>query len=126
QVIETAYIYAKNYVAYGIDITKAWDTAVTQAAILHSVKMDSFYEGYSKCREQVFAKIVGVKDVDFETISAENKVFLETLSKRCNELVASGKLPIAYMWDWFLNELGLPYSRSEIFEEIRRKIDENN
>lgn len=57
---------------------------------------------------------------------AENKVFLETLSKRCNELVASGELPIEYMEDWFKKELGLPCSRSEIFEEIRRKLDENN
>ncbi|SFU32123.1 hypothetical protein [Butyrivibrio sp. INlla21] len=66
------------------------------------------------------------KDVDFKSISVENKVFLELLTKRCNELVASGELPIEYMEDWFKKELGLPCSRSEIFNEIRRKLDENN
>lgn len=48
QVIETAYIYAKNYVLHGIDITKAWNTAAEQSDILTRVKMDSFYEGYRK------------------------------------------------------------------------------
>lgn len=52
QVLETAYIYAKNYVAYGIDITKAWDTAVEQADILRKARMDGFYEGYNKGRER--------------------------------------------------------------------------
>lgn len=40
-------------------------------------------------------------------------VMLDTLAKE-------------YMWDWFLKELGLPCSRSEIFEEISRKLYENN
>ena len=56
QVLETAYIYAKNYVEYGIDITKAWDTAVKQAEILRKVEMDSFYEGYRECRERMGLK----------------------------------------------------------------------
>lgn len=58
-----------------------------------------------------------------DVISIDNKVFLESLTKRCNELVASGELPIEYMEDWFKKELGLPCSRSEIFNEIRRKLD---
>lgn len=33
-VLSTAYAYAKNYVIYGEDITKAWTTAVQQASIL--------------------------------------------------------------------------------------------
>ena len=48
QVLEVAYIYAKNYVLYGIDVTKAWNTATEQSDILARVKMDSFYEGYRK------------------------------------------------------------------------------
>ena len=33
-VLSTAYVYAKNYVEYGEDITRAWTTAVQQTSIL--------------------------------------------------------------------------------------------
>ena len=33
-VVGTAYLYAKNYVKYGVDVTKAWDTATEQTAAL--------------------------------------------------------------------------------------------
>lgn len=88
----------------------------------------SVYENFTNncyTRNDVIAihnSIMHAQKVDIKSISAENKAFLESLSKQCNELVASGKLPIEYMWDWFLNELGLPCSRSEIFKEISKKI----
>lgn len=55
-VLSTAYAYAKNYVEYGEDITKAWTTAVQQASILEQVKVkakaeayDYFKKDYEKC-----------------------------------------------------------------------------
>lgn len=33
-IIGTAYLYAKNYVRYGVDVTKAWDTATEQTVAL--------------------------------------------------------------------------------------------
>lgn len=33
----TAYLYAKNYIVYGEDVTKEWNTAVQQSAILEKV-----------------------------------------------------------------------------------------
>lgn len=42
-VIATAYLYAKNYVHYGEDVTKAWATAVQQNAILEK----AYNNGYS-------------------------------------------------------------------------------
>lgn len=60
QVIEAAYVYAKNYVMYGIDITKAWKTAAEQTKILREARMDGFYEGY--CKGQEFAESNGRGD----------------------------------------------------------------
>ena len=50
-VISTAYIYAKNYVKYGCDITKAWNTAAQQAAILEQTKRDAYAEAYDSFRK---------------------------------------------------------------------------
>lgn len=45
-VISTAYAYAKNYVMYGEDITKAWTTLVQQASILEKIKVKAKAEAY--------------------------------------------------------------------------------
>ena len=42
EVIETAYLYARTYVNYGEDITKAWDTATQNVAILEK----AYSKGY--------------------------------------------------------------------------------
>lgn len=50
-VISTAYVYAKNYVMYGEDITKAWTTAVQQASILEQVKIKAQTEAYDSFKK---------------------------------------------------------------------------
>lgn len=50
-VLETAYSYAKNYVLYGIDITKAWATAVQQASAVERVKLKAFTEAYDSFKK---------------------------------------------------------------------------
>ena len=45
-VLSTAYVYAKNYVEYGEDITKAWTTAVQQASVLQEVRQKTWVEAY--------------------------------------------------------------------------------
>lgn len=47
-VISTAYAYAKNYVAYGEDITKAWTTVVQQASILEKARQQAWVEAYDR------------------------------------------------------------------------------
>ena len=47
-VLMTAYIYAKNYVAYGEDVTKAWTTAVQQASILERARQQAWVEAYDR------------------------------------------------------------------------------
>ena len=42
-VIETAYLYARTYVDYGEDITKAWNTATQHVAILEK----AYNKGYT-------------------------------------------------------------------------------
>ena len=49
-VIVAAYLYAKNYVSYGVDITKAWTTAVQQQAILERV----YSYGYADALKERF------------------------------------------------------------------------
>lgn len=50
-VIETAYVYAKNYVLYGGDITKPWTTAVQQAYVLEQVRVKAFKEAYDSFKK---------------------------------------------------------------------------
>lgn len=50
-VLETAYVYAKNYVLYGGDITKSWTTAVQQAAILEQVRVKAFTDAYDSFKK---------------------------------------------------------------------------
>ena len=50
-VLETAYVYAKNYVLYGADITKAWTIAVQQAYALEQVRVKAFKEAYDSFKK---------------------------------------------------------------------------
>ena len=45
-VLSTAYVYAKNYVEYGEDITKAWTTAVQQESIIEEVRQKAWTVAY--------------------------------------------------------------------------------
>lgn len=50
-VLSTAYIYATSFVKYGADVTKAWDTAVEQTAILERVRQQAQYEAYDSFKK---------------------------------------------------------------------------
>lgn len=50
-VISTAYVYAKNYIKYGEDITKAWATATQQASIIEKVRQDTWKEAYDSFKK---------------------------------------------------------------------------
>ena len=50
-VLSTAYAYAKNYVYYGADVTKAWTTATQQSAILERVKHKAWTEAYDSFKK---------------------------------------------------------------------------
>ena len=56
-VISTAYAYAKNYVEYGEDITKAWTTAVQQASILEQAKVKAQAEAYDSFKKDYEARL---------------------------------------------------------------------
>ena len=51
-VISTAYAYAKNYVEYGEDITKAWTTAVQQASVIQEVRQKAWVEAYDSFKKE--------------------------------------------------------------------------
>ena len=50
-VLSTAYAYAKNFVVYGEDITKAWTTAVQQASITEKVRQKAWVEAYDSFKK---------------------------------------------------------------------------
>lgn len=50
-VLSTAYVYAKNYVRYGEDITKAWTTAVQQTSILEKARQKAWAEAYDSFKK---------------------------------------------------------------------------
>lgn len=56
-VLSTAYAYAKNYVEYGEDITKAWTTAVQQVSILEKVRQKALVEAYDSFKKDYKARL---------------------------------------------------------------------
>jgi hypothetical protein len=51
-VLSTAYAYAKNFVMYGEDITKAWTTAVQQASIVEKVSLNAWAQAHETFRRE--------------------------------------------------------------------------
>jgi hypothetical protein len=47
-VIATAYLYAKNYVNYGIDVTNAWNTAIQQNAALERANEKGYHDALKR------------------------------------------------------------------------------
>ena len=75
-VISTAYAYAKNYVMYGEDITKAWTTAVQQASVIQAVRQKTWMEAYDSFKK------------DYENrLKADLKAILVELQLEIEELV---------------------------------------
>lgn len=50
--ISTAYLYAKAFVSYGVDVTQAWTTAVQQTANLEQAHKRGYYEALKMVEEQ--------------------------------------------------------------------------
>jgi LmbE family N-acetylglucosaminyl deacetylase len=87
-VLATAYAYAKNYVNYGEDITKAWTTAVQQASIIEKVKQQTWTKAYDSFK------------ADYETrLKADMVAMLTELKKEIEE---QSKIPNDNMsaYDW--------------------------
>ncbi len=102
-VLSTAYVYAKNCVEYGEDITKAWITATQQAYVMREVRQKAWAEAYASFKK------------DYETrLKAEKYVMLDNIR---NEFI--DRYPHNYA-----NELELG-GRSCVFSlnEILRIID---
>ncbi len=72
-VISTAYAYAKNYVRYGEDITKAWTTAVQQASILEQVRQKAWVEAYDSFKKEYKNRLKS----DLEAILTELQLEIE-------------------------------------------------
>ena len=51
-VLSTAYAYAKSYVEYGEDITKAWTIAVQQTSIIAQVRQKAWVEAYDSFKKE--------------------------------------------------------------------------
>lgn len=108
KVIETAYVYAKTYVLYGVDITKAWTTAVQQASALERVKVDAFKEAYDSFKENYENRL----KADMVAMLADIQLEIEEQSLTHSE-------------DNILSEWGLGYNHSieRCGELIQTKIN---
>lgn len=67
-VLATAYTYAKNYINYGEDITKAWATTVQQASILEKVRQKAWQEGYESFKKDYESLLTVDKIAMFEEL----------------------------------------------------------
>ena len=52
EVLSTAYLYAKNFHSYGVDVTEKWLTATQQSAALSKAYRDGYYDGLKVYEEQ--------------------------------------------------------------------------
>lgn len=107
-VLETAYVYAKNYVLYGADITKAWTTAVQQAYILEQVRLRAFTEAYDSFKK------------DYENRFKEDMMAMLT-----DIQLEIEEQSLTHSEDNILSEWGLGYNHSveRCGELIQTKID---
>ena len=48
QLLETAYLYAINYTAYGEDVTEKWETATQNASALEKAYKEGYYDALKK------------------------------------------------------------------------------
>ena len=46
EVLKVALSYAQNYTLYGVDVTKAWETALEQSAALNQAYKRGYAEGF--------------------------------------------------------------------------------
>ena len=60
QTLSMAYLYAKNMVDHGIDVTEKWETAVKQESALYRAEMD----GYARARREFFEFLFGNREGD--------------------------------------------------------------
>ena len=74
-VISTAYVYAKNCVKYGEDITEAWTTAVQHALIIEKVENKARAEAYDSFKKDYEARL-----------QADMEAMLEELKKEMNPI----------------------------------------
>ena len=77
-VLSTAYIYAKNYVEYGEDITKAWTTAVQQTSVIREVSRKAWAEAYDSFKADYEARL----KADLKAILVELQLEIEELDSR--------------------------------------------
>ena len=80
-VISTAYVYAKNYVEYGEDITKAWTNAIQQASILEKIKIKAQAEAYDSFKKEYKNRLKADMVAILEGLQQE----IEELEPLCNE-----------------------------------------
>lgn len=108
RVLETAYVYAKNYVLYGENITKPWTTAVQQASILERVKARAFTEAYDSFKK------------DYENRFKEDMVAMLT-----DIQLEIEEQSLTHSEDNILSEWGLGYNHSveRCGELIQTKIN---
>ena len=55
--LQIAYIYAKNNIDYGVDVTEKWDTVCQNSKNLERAYHKGYYEGYESARQTYFDKL---------------------------------------------------------------------
>lgn len=83
-VTATAYLYAKNFVRYGEDITKAWTTAVQQEAILRKAYNDGYSDALKEREEHKVGKWIEVWESQRDEFSGEYDEWREHKCSICD------------------------------------------
>ena len=127
-VISTAYAYAKNYVLYGEDITKAWTTAVQQVSILEQVKEKAWVEAYDSFKKEYEARLKENNELinDLEELRTMINKFAESYETRLKAdmvaMLTDVQLQIEEI-EKFTNTVGWEL-RAKTPEEIKKECSE--
>lgn len=76
-VLSMAYVYAKNYVEYGEDVTKAWTTVVQQTSIIQKVRQKAQVEAYDSFKKDYETRL----KVDMVSMLTELQLEIEEIEK---------------------------------------------
>lgn len=111
-VVSTAYIYAKNFVEYGADVTRAWITAVEQASIIEKISIKAHSEAYDSFKKEYENRL-----------NADLVAILEDLDLQIDELSFSDEEPINITQDYIDEVRSWEYAKKGCKKLIQQKIN---
>jgi len=118
--LQIAYVYAKNYVEYGTDVTEKWATACENIAYLERAHHKGYCEGYEKAKQNYCDKwrmknVFGDEDVILNHQNPIYKFEIGQIVGKCERYPNHSKFKIL---DRFVVNLTRPYYKIGLIDRF--------